>query len=73
MAASSFRSLEEIAVKGMNLIPEKPSLKYYQEGTDLPFFLPALRNSMIKVIYHIYYCNRIYQLHDWIRFLQDLK
>lgn len=47
MLASSFRSLEEIAVKGMNLIPEKMTLKYYQKALTSFSFFTYFKNSLI--------------------------
>jgi len=47
MLASSFRSLEEIAVAGTNLIIKKLDFKYYVKAlSSFPFFL-YLRNSVI--------------------------
>ncbi|WP_321002907.1 carbohydrate ABC transporter permease [Eisenbergiella porci] len=53
MVASSFRSLEEIAVKGMNLIPERPSLKYYQKALTSFSFFTYFKNSMIVSVISI--------------------
>jgi multiple sugar transport system permease protein len=53
MIASSFRSLEEIAVKGMNIILEKITFQYYKKAlTAFPFFT-YLKNSMIVAMISI--------------------
>lgn len=53
MIASSFRSLEEIAVKGMNIIPDHFDFKYYSKAlTSFPFFT-YLRNSLVVAVISI--------------------
>ncbi|MDL2300917.1 carbohydrate ABC transporter permease [Lachnospiraceae bacterium OttesenSCG-928-D06] len=53
MLSSSFRSLEEIAVEGMNIIPKRLDFQYYVKAlTSFPFFL-YLRNSLIVTVVSI--------------------
>ena len=47
MLASSFRSLEEIAIEGMDIIPKHITFDYYKKAlSSFPFFT-YLRNSLI--------------------------
>ncbi len=53
MIASSFRSLEDIARKGMNIIPDKLTLQYYVKAlTAFPFFT-YMRNSIVVALISI--------------------
>lgn len=53
MLASSFRSLEEIAVEGMNVIPKQITFKYYIKAlSSFPFFT-YLKNSVIVAVISI--------------------
>lgn len=53
MFASSFRSLEEIAVEGMNVIPKQLTLKYYIKALSAFPFLTYLKNSVIVAVLSI--------------------
>lgn len=53
MLASSFRSLEEIAVEGMNIIPKSLSLKYYIKAVSAFPFFTYLKNSVIVALISI--------------------
>lgn len=47
MLASSFRSLEEIAIEGMNIIPKHITFDYYKKALNAFPFFTYLRNSLI--------------------------
>lgn len=47
MLASSFRNLEEIAVAGMDIFPERITFEYYKEALSAFPFFTYLKNSVI--------------------------
>lgn len=53
MLSSSFRSLEEIAVEGMNVIPKQITLKYYIKALSAFPFFTYLKNSVIVAVVSI--------------------
>lgn len=53
MIASSFRSLEEIAVEGMNIIPKKITFEYYAKALSSFPFWQYLKNSVIVALVSI--------------------